>query len=398
MNRSAPPDQDGEKKVGILMTIGAFLMAGPVGGVIMAMAVGAERAFNKAGWEQPAWLGGGRSTPETIDERVREQRRLEKLERDRRFLAEEAARRQERAQEWKQHRRRMHDWSTGDRTEPKPARPERRGFAETLGGWARKAKAHYTLFDEKMAAGNERVNGFYDQIKEKARKLWNFFTGFGEGFREGWEGYRESRQPADETEPEPEPQVQDSTAEAAGPDTEIDFALDDEPMEPTADPDDDEVVVSDSATPVPAGTDSETATTNGDPQMGASTTAAAVPQGESNATVIVQQLEVMAPMIDRVSDGNAAIAQIGSVIANTIAKITEITDGQKAPVATRQALEEATQVVAAINAHVATIGEHAHDASDQNVAARTGMMPAVKAEEQLRAAQAGTTIVAENTN
>lgn len=185
-----------EKKAGLMATVLGFVLGGPVGGIVMAMAVGLEQAFGKAGWQQPRWLGGERPaalTPEQLRERhdqaVAEARQWVRDARQRAKAHDET---------WAAHRARVRDWVAAGRTGPKPERPKRRGLGETVGNAIAASKSWYTLFDDRMAKGNEHVNTAYDKIGNAARGIWRFGTGFAEGAKRGWDDYRDSKRPAEQ--------------------------------------------------------------------------------------------------------------------------------------------------------------------------------------------------------
>ncbi len=195
--RGAPPAGGGadEKKLGLLATALGFLMGGTAIGIIMAMAVGLERGFSKAGWRQPGWLGGdrpGRPSREELEER-----RAAAVA-DARYWAGQARQRaRERRVARAEHRRRMREHVNNGRQGDKPVRPSRRGLGEFLGDGLRTSKAWYTLLDDKLARGNEKVNNAYGAIGRFGRSLWGFGTGLVEGVPEGWQHWKDQKAAGD---------------------------------------------------------------------------------------------------------------------------------------------------------------------------------------------------------
>lgn len=191
----ATPD---EKKAAVGFTALGFLLGGPVGGVIAALAVGIEQAFIRAGWDRPDWTRLHASmTPEEVAER----RRLY-AEQAAEYLREAKERRAARAAARKEHQERMKKWFENDKNGDKPDRPEMRNPWEFLRDFLAASKSRYRLFDEKMARGNEKVNDAYGAIGNFFRDLWNFFAGLVEGTREGWRQWKQDNSPHDGETPE----------------------------------------------------------------------------------------------------------------------------------------------------------------------------------------------------
>jgi hypothetical protein len=168
-----------------------FALGGPVGGVVMALAIGLEQAFGKSGWDQPSWLGGNKApalTPEEI-----QQRHDEAVQRALDYIAGARAQADIRRAAAKQHQDKVREWIESGRNGPKPARPDGRSPLEFLGNFSKASKSWYTLFDDKMAKGNEKITGTYPAIANFFRDLWNFVTGFGEGVKAGWEQYQQEK-------------------------------------------------------------------------------------------------------------------------------------------------------------------------------------------------------------
>lgn len=394
-----------EKRAGALFTLFALMVAGPVGAVVAALAVGVEQAFARSGFNggvAPRWLGGGsRAARASADDGAWRVRQVARAQREREFLADEKAAAAARSRSWREHRAAVRAHTAGGSDGPKPQRPARRGIAETLGAWARQARARYAVLDDRMARGNERVNDeYYPRVRRAASGLWGFVTGFGAGVRQGWNGHRGKGDPDAEPEsadgaPDPEPdgkdpepsddQPADDTDPGPDPagDPEVDLPLDD-PAETAIDP---------------GATAPDDTTPNGDEHMGENSPAPAAPavQGESNATVIVAQLQMLDGRYAKVSEVNLRLKTANAQLVLAIRHVLDVATVKKAPLLTRRALAEASEVVAAVNQSVAAVAEALVDASSANLAATAGMMPAVKAEEKLVAAGAGTGIVAEHT-
>jgi hypothetical protein len=99
-----------EKTAAAGFTIAGFLLGGPVGGIVAALAVGIEQAFAKSGWDRPDWMHP--LTAEQIAERDRA------IAERRRRLAAEAAehfaqakeRAKVRAALLEEHRQKLNDW------------------------------------------------------------------------------------------------------------------------------------------------------------------------------------------------------------------------------------------------------------------------------------------------
>ena len=194
-----------EKKAATGAVALGFALGGPVGGVIMALAIGIEQAFGKSGWDQPGWLGGDKPptlTPEQIQER-----HDEAVRRAQEYIDNARAQAAIRNAAAKQHQQDVRDWVENGRQGPKPVRPEGRGTGEYLGNFWNASKSWYTLFDDKMAKGNEKITGTYPAIADFFRGLWNFLTGFVEGTKRGWEEYQQQKAEQDQQDlPDPTPE------------------------------------------------------------------------------------------------------------------------------------------------------------------------------------------------
>jgi hypothetical protein len=184
-----------EKKTAVGFTALGFLLGGPVGGIVAALAVGIEQAFIKAGWDKPAMFNHSRLTPEEWAER-RRQLAAEAEE----YFREARERAAARAQLRDEYRAQLKDWIKNGRDGDKPDRPGEviRNPLEFLRDFLATSKAGYRLLDEKLARGNEKITGTYPVIGDFFKDLWAFVTGFVEGTRAGWQQYQESRQPAKE--------------------------------------------------------------------------------------------------------------------------------------------------------------------------------------------------------
>lgn len=184
----SPASAGDEKKAGLWATVLGFVLGGPVGGIVMAMAVGIEQAFAKSGWSQPGWLGGRRPdrlTPEQVAER-----RAQAVA-DARWWAGQAHRAaQERRAQWAAHRQRMREYEAGGRQGDRPKRPKRRNPIEFFGDAARTSKSWYTLLDDRIARGGTKAKNAYGVLSRFGRKSWLFGTGLIEGARLGWNRHR----------------------------------------------------------------------------------------------------------------------------------------------------------------------------------------------------------------
>lgn len=177
----AGPPGDEKMAAGGFM-IGGFLLGGPVGLVVAALAVGIERAFLKSGWEQPGWAGGERAprlTPEELTARRQEAARMAKE-----FLDDLRARDAARKAAHDAHKQAMKDYVNNGRQGDKPVWDGSRNPQEFINDLWGASKAWYKLFDDKLATGNEKVNDFYGKAGNFFKNLWGFLTGFVEGYNE----------------------------------------------------------------------------------------------------------------------------------------------------------------------------------------------------------------------
>lgn len=191
-----------EKKAAVGFTVAGFLLGGPMGAVVAALAVGIEQAFARSGWDRPDWTRAHASmTPEEVAERRRQY-----AEAAAEYLRQARERNAARRAARKAHQERMRTWFQDDDKGDKPDRPDMRNPWELLRDFFASSKAWYRLFDEKMARGNVKVNDGYAAIGDFSRHLWNFFAGLYEGTREGWRQYQEDQRRArEEQQPATEP-------------------------------------------------------------------------------------------------------------------------------------------------------------------------------------------------
>jgi hypothetical protein len=205
------------KKAAAGFTALGFLLGGPVGGIIAALAVGIEQAFIKAGWDKPGVFGGRLMTAEELAER--RQRLAAEAEE---YFRQSRARAATRAALLNQHRQHLRDLIGEGRDGDKPSRPDGslRNPWEFLKDSLETSRAGYRLFDEKMARGNEKVTAAYPAIGSFFRDLWNFITGFLEGTRTGWQQWQAERRAGEQQlPPDPGPAAsaeQDDRKDPAG--------------------------------------------------------------------------------------------------------------------------------------------------------------------------------------
>jgi hypothetical protein len=167
-----------ENKAALGVTVAGFLLGGPLGGILMAMAIGIDRAFGNSPWEKP---GSSRAqlTPEQ-----RAAQREQAIRDAEQSLADYRERAAARQADWDAHRQRVKEWVAQGREGDRPGRPDRRSPAEFLGEAARASSSWYKLLDDKLAKGNLKVNEFYAAVGEFFRNVANFVSDFFEGYRE----------------------------------------------------------------------------------------------------------------------------------------------------------------------------------------------------------------------
>lgn len=419
---SVTPDEEKAAAVGAVAL--AFALGGPIGGVVMALAIGIEQAFGKSGWDQPGWLGGKHPTlsPQEI-----QQRHDEAVRRAQEYVAEARKRAEARNKEWAEHRKRVKDWTEKGSTGPKPERPDRRGPGEFLGDFFGASKSWYKLFDDKMAKGNEKITGTYPAIAEFFRKLWNFVTGFGEGVKRGWEEYQEQQKkgqedpsgsgpdgdtdgpdpgpesipPPDDERPELDPANEnpDPTAQS-GP--EPDAGQPDGQLPPPNQDDDREPFWAGTATtPDPGelnpGSDGPgEGTVEGEPMAtdgaAALPAGAAVPhmgrQGETNLDLLYQAFHPAAPVLTRVAGGVDELRAQALAVNQRVARIAALCAVHGAPIVVYHMMNEAQVMVNAVNQGLGDVDVNTEVARELTDEALIGLLPAADDLETVRGEQA----------
>lgn len=395
-----------EKKAGMLAMLGGFLMGGPLGLVLMAAAVGIQQAFAKAGWDQPGWLGGdrpGRLTPEQV-----QARHAAAVAESRRWVAEARARAARRRADWAEHRRRMADWVDGGRSGDRPLRPARRGFGEFLGNSLRASKSWYTLLDDKLARGNEKVNNFYGRTGDFFRSLWGFTTGFLEGFKRGWNEQRNPAEPnagdddwdrADdeeptgqagpdsttehEPEPAPQPELDDEDGEREP--IKVEASVGEPTEEPGVEPDE---LTSGPAGPDEAGKGEEMATDTAQVAVPAAAAAPGGPQGPTNLDMLFQEFQPVGPQLVRVDEQVDSLNAERPIIAARVARIAALAARYGAPGIVYQIMAEATRTAEALAAGVVEVSVQNATAQDLVIKALEGLRPAEVNQADLHTADA----------
>lgn len=406
-----------EKVAATGMVALAFAMGGPIGGVVMALAIGLEQAFGKAGWDQPGWMGGKHPTlsPQEI-----QQRHDDAVRRAQEYVAEARRQAEARGKEWAEHRRRMREYTEGGSTGQKPERPERRGAGEFLGDFFAASKHWYTLFDDKMAKGNEHVNNFYDKVGEFFRKLWNFVTGFGEGVKRGWEQYQNEQRkgqqspdgdtdgptPGPESIPPPDEQAEldpapeNADPAAAGPEPDADQP-DGSPQSPPGQGEDrDPIWAGPASTPGPGelnpgpdgpgeGTvEGEPMSTDGAAALPAATVPHMGPQGETNLDLLYKAFHPAPPVLTRIALQVDELRAQALAVNTRVARIAALCAVNGAPVVVYHMMTEAGVLVAALNKGLGDIDTNTEVARELTDEALIGLLPAADDLETVRGEQA----------
>lgn len=416
---------DDEKAAAVSATLLGFLMGGPVGGIVMALAIGIEQAFGKSGWDQPGWLGGGKH-PTLSPEEIK-QRHDDAVRRAQEYVAEARKHAEARNKEWADHRKRVKDWTEGGSNGPKPTRPDRRGAGEFLGDLFGASKSWYTLFDDKMAKGNEHVNTFYGNVGEFFRKLWNFVTAFGEGVKRGWEQYQNEKKgqqdptgsgpdgdtndgptpgpeplpPPDDERPEldPAPEPADPTAQP-GPEPDAEQPGASQPP-PSQDDDREPFWAGPASTPGPGelnpgpdgpgeGTvEGEPMSTNGAAALPAGTAVPHMgPQGETNLDLLYQAFHPAPPVLTRIALQVDELQAQALAVNARVARIAALCAVHGAPVVVYHMMNEARTLVGALNNGLGDIDVNTEIARELTDEALIGLLPAADDLETVRGEQA----------
>jgi hypothetical protein len=413
-----------EKKAATGAVALGLALGGPVGGVIMALAIGIEQAFGKSGWDQPSWLGGDKPpalTPEEV-----QQRHDEAVRRAQEYIANARDLAEVRNAEAKKHHQDMKEWLENGKKGPKPERPPGRGPGEYLGNFFNASKSWYTLFDDRMTKGNEKITGTYPAIADFFRGLWNFITGFAEGAKTGWQGYwdeknkqDEQHTPDDEPTPTPQPEIDPPTQAEIDPPAEADQIDPAPPVTPEPETEPTELPAGEPATPlpspppvtepVPVGGSNQgelnsgpngpgEGTVEGEPMTTDQTAAlpsgggAAVPhmgaQGETNLDLLHQAFAPAAPVLKSVSEQVDTLKPQSLAVASRVARIAALCAVAGAPTAVFQMMEQARLLTGAVDAGLGDIDLHNEVARELTDEALIGLLPAQDDLNTTRAEQA----------
>ncbi len=320
------------------------LVLGPVGVVLAAVAVGAERAWSR------------RTVGESPTDRVAA---------DREWLAHDASQRaayRRARQEW---------WAAGADPATKPAEPSR---ASRLGAWFRRQRARDRVWSEDFLAGfregrraAEQVRrdggGFRDIVRARpARPAWES----DEVPVDPWEEH--STPVADPPEsPQPEPAAAASPDDPGRQADPLNLAgREDEPGAQT-EPDD--------------ATDQQASSTdNGGTDMATVTS-------DSNAAVLRTKLTGIGATTSQVSDLVDQLAAVREQLASQVADAAEFAEATGQTAVTRTALDSASAVSAQLSQHLGAASEAADRAAEDTALAGGGLRPVEQAEDAL--AQAG---------
>lgn len=185
---AGPPADD---KAAATVMIAGFLLHGPVGLVVMALAVGIERAFLRSGWERPAVFGGGTATP-TVKLTPEElaAKRAEAVRLAREFIDGYRAREAARRIAHEAHRQAHRDWTNNGRQGDEPIWDGSRGTGEFIADLYRASKSWGTLFNDRLGREFDKFN---DAGETFFKNLWAFLAGFVEGVREVFDEARERK-------------------------------------------------------------------------------------------------------------------------------------------------------------------------------------------------------------
>jgi hypothetical protein len=373
-----------EKKAAVGVTALGFLLGGPLGGVVMMLAVGIEQAFAKSGWDRPDWLAQQpRLSPEQLQER-RRLRAAEAEEKLRDLRERTAARRAAR----KQHYENMREWINQDRQGDKPEAP---GVGRNPWEFGRDAftasKSWYRLFDDKMARGNEKITGTYPAVADFFRDLWNFGTGFVEGAAQGWRQWQDEQQRKANPDPEDHPDAderQDRDSDAA-PWEAADWGQQDRPDHPEPQfswgepepfrPEPEEITDTDSTPiepavdPIPIEPPADTAPlpAEPDPQSLPVSNGEQFPQ-ETNLDLLYQIAQPVPPLLDSVTGQLDELYPQYLVVFNRISEIRALAGAVGAPTAVYEMVDGASQLAKLVGLGIQRIetgNEHAREEYDK---------------------------------
>lgn len=184
-----------EKTAAAGFTVGGLMLFGPAGAIVALLAVGIEQAFIKSGWDKPDFLERlGWMTPEEAAEHIA-RRRAQLLAEAEEHLAQSRAAAKARAALLAEHRKKLSDWIKAGREGDKPDLPDGalRNPWEFLKDAFATSKATYRLFENKMDRANAKVTGAYPKIAEFLNRLWRFGSGFAEGIQAEWQRQQQQR-------------------------------------------------------------------------------------------------------------------------------------------------------------------------------------------------------------
>lgn len=394
-----------EKKAAAGMVAAGFALGGPVGGVVMALAIGIEQAFGKSGWDQPGWLGGPGKTPLTPEEI--QQRHDEAVQRAREYVEEARRQAKERAAALKEHRKATKEWIENGKQGPKPERPESRNPADFLGDLWGASKSWYTLIDDKFAKGNEKVTGTYPAIADFFRNLWRFVSGFVEGVSSLGDGYREYKQYQKDLEQDPEPErpaEPDPKPLPGGGEPEALPQSEPQPEPgPQPEPDREPVKVDATIPPPPPPVTPEPVTAGPEPQQidprpigsgegtaegepmptdsnaalpSGQTEGHVGPQGETNLDLLYQAFAPAAPVLASVSEQVDELKKHALAVAARVARISALCGVNGAPVVVYQMINEARQLSDIVTKGLVDIDVHNEVARELTDEALIGLLPA----------------------
>lgn len=182
-----PPD---EKTAAAGVMIGGFLFGGPIGLVVMALAVGIERAFLRSGWERPGVFGGGFEPKPKLTPEELAAKRAEAVRLAREFIDGYRAREAARRAAHEAHRRAHRDWTNNGRQGDEPRWTGGRGAGEFMADLYQASKSWGTLFNDRLGREFDKFN---DAGERFFKNLWNFLAGFVEGVKEVLDENRERK-------------------------------------------------------------------------------------------------------------------------------------------------------------------------------------------------------------
>lgn len=315
-------------------------------------------------------------------------------------------------------------WTNGVGSGTVPA-AARRGWAESVAGhrawldWDRQHRARYRAARRRwLADGADPATaparpGMGSRFGAWLRRLWarTAVTGteFGAGFADGWRAARKVQDEgggfADIVRARPEPQpaavpIPESQPSPVREPVREQARQEPQPAAPPIVPEPPASPPPDPAPAVPAQTAPQASnpTTTRQPvsDQGAAMTAATV--GETHADITLAKLDGIGASIGQAENLNDQAAAVASNLDAQVAAASEYADEKGATTASRQALDEARAVAAAIRETVARLADLCERAGESVSAATAGMRPAVDAQDSLNAAGARGDIVATATS